>query len=70
MCEEILLSPIFEISKSKNFLDISKFNLIANKSKINCIALGGINSKNYKKIKMLKSKGFASISWAKKNGLR
>jgi len=70
MCEEVLLSPIFEISKSKNFLNISKFNLIAKKSKIDCIALGGINQKNYKKIKMLKSKGLASISWAKKNGLR
>ena len=70
MCDEIFLSPIFKTSKSENFLNISKFNLIANKSKIDCIALGGVNEKNYKKIKMLKSKGFASISWAKKNGLR
>ena len=34
------------------------------------IALGGINEKNYKKIKLLRTNGFASISWAKKNGLR
>ena len=33
------------------------------------IALGGINEKNYKKIKLLRTNGFASISWAKKNGL-
>ena len=33
------------------------------------IALGGINEKNYKKIKLLRSSGLASISWAKKNGL-
>ena len=33
------------------------------------IALGGINRKNYKMIKILRSNGFASISWAKKNGL-
>ena len=33
------------------------------------IALGGINQKNYKKIKLTKSFGFAGISWIKKNGL-
>ena len=69
-CKDIFLSPIFKVSKSKKFLDISKFNLIALNSKIECIALGGINNKNYKKIKLLRSSGFASISWAKKNGLR
>jgi thiamine-phosphate pyrophosphorylase len=69
-CNEIFLSPIFKTSKSKKFLDISKFNLIALNSKIECIALGGINHQNYKKIKLLRSSGFATISWAKKNGLR
>ena len=69
-CNEIFLSPVFKVSKSKKFLDISKFNLIALNSKIECIALGGINQKNFKKIKLLRSIGFASISWAKKNGLR
>ena len=68
-CGEVFLSPTFRVAKSKKFLGISKFNLIALNSNINCIALGGINQKNYKKIKLLKSKGFASISWAKKNGL-
>ncbi len=34
------------------------------------IALGGINEKNYKMIKLLRANGFASISWVKKNGLR
>jgi len=69
-CNEIFLSPIFKVNKSKKFLDVSKFNLIALNTKINCIALGGINQKNYKKIKLLSSNGFATISWAKKNGLR
>ncbi len=69
-CEEIFLSPIFKIYKSKNFLDIIKFNLIRLRCKSNLIALGGINEKNYKKLKLLQIKGFASISWAKKNGLR
>jgi thiamine-phosphate pyrophosphorylase len=39
-----------------------------NKTKF--VALGGVNEKNYKMIKLLRSNGFASISWAKKNGLR
>ena len=69
MCDEIFLSPIFKVNKSKKFLDISKFNLMTLNNKIDFIALGGINQKNYKKIKLLKSNGFASISWAKKNGL-
>ena len=34
------------------------------------IALGGINERNYQMIKLLRTNGFASISWAKKNGLR
>jgi len=38
--------------------------------KVNFIALGGINKKNYSTLKLLRSNGFASISWAKKNGLR
>ena len=29
-----------------------------------------INERNYKMIKLLRTSGFASISWAKKNGLR
>ena len=69
-CNEVFLSPIFKVNKSKKFLNVSKFNLITLNLKIDCIALGGINQKNYKKIKLLRSKGFASISWAKKNGLR
>ncbi len=69
-CDEIFLSPIFKTEKSKRFLDISKFNLIAINTNLDCIALGGINQKNFKKIKLLKTKGFATISWAKKNGLR
>ena len=68
-CEEIFISSIFQNKKSKNFLGISKFNLLANKTKRKIIALGGVNEKNYKKLKSTLSYGFASISWAKKNGL-
>ena len=69
-CSEIFLSPIFKVSKSKKFLGINKFNFMTLNKKAHFIALGGINEKNYKMIKLLKTNGFASISWAKKNGLR
>ena len=69
-CNEIFLSPTFRVYKSRSFLDVIKFNLIRIRCKSDLIALGGINEKNYKKLKLLKIKGFASISWAKKNGLR
>lgn len=65
-CKEIFLSPLFEVSKSKKFLDCVKFNLLTLKVESNFIALGGINEKNFKKIKLLKINGFASINWAKK----
>jgi len=32
--------------------------------------LGGINKKNYKKLRLTKIEGFAGITWIKKNGLR
>ncbi|AFS48095.1 Thiamine monophosphate synthase/TENI [alpha proteobacterium HIMB5] len=69
-CEEIFISSIFKIQKTKKILGIIKFNLLAVKSQKKIIALGGINEKNYKKLKTTNSLGFASISWAKKNGLR
>jgi len=68
-CSEIFLSPVFKVNKSKKFLGVSKFNLINLNTKADYIALGGINENNYKMIKLLRSHGFASISWAKKNGL-
>ncbi len=69
-CTEIFLSPIFRTNKSKKFLGIMKFNFIQLNVNSNFIALGGINQKNFKKLRTLKINGFASISWAKKNGLR
>src|SRR5210317_813618 len=45
-CKEIFLSPLFKISKSKNFLGITKFNLLTLRFGNNFIALGGINKKN------------------------
>jgi len=67
-CKEIFISPIFKTNKSKFFLETTKFNLMANLSKKNIIALGGINDLNFSKLYLTKSEGFASISWIKKNG--
>ena len=69
-CEEIFLSPIFKTDKYKNYLDTIRFNLQALDVKKDVIALGGINPNNLKKISLTKSKGIASISWIKKNGLK
>ena len=69
-CEEIFLSPIFKTDKHKNYLGTTKFNLQTLESKRDVIALGGINLKNIKKINLTKSRGIASISWIKKNGLK
>ncbi len=68
-CNEIFLSPVFKVYKSKKCLGINRFNLMSLNKKAYFIALGGINEKNYKMIKLLKINGFASISWSKKNGL-
>ena len=68
-CEEIFISSIFKNLKSNKFLGVIRFNLLAKSSLNKIIALGGINVTNYKKLNSPKSIGFASISWAKKNGL-
>ena len=64
----IFISPLFKIKKSAHFLGIIKFNLMSQKIKIATVALGGLNSKNIKKIKILKCFGFASISFIKNHG--
>ena len=69
-CSKIFLSPVFKTSKSKNFLSTTRFNLVTLDENSEFIALGGINEENYKKLNLLKVKGFASINWLKKNGLR
>ena len=68
-CEKIFISPIFKTEKNKKFLDTIRFNLLANQTKKKIVSLGGINSKNIRKIGLTKSCGIASISWIKKNGL-
>ncbi len=61
----IFLSPIFKTKKKDNFLDIIKFNNLSNFTKKPIIALGGLNNKNIKKLKMTNIFGIAGISHIK-----
>ena len=65
-CMAIFLSPIFFITKSKNFLGMHKFNYLSHRNKINFFALGGISDENIPKLKLLDIKGFGGISLFKK----
>ena len=67
-CTKIFLSPIFKTKKNKSYLGVTKFNIIKLITKKDIISLGGINSGNIKYLRMCRVKGFAGISWIKKNG--
>ena len=67
-CTKIFLCPIFRTKKNRTHLGVTKFNLIKLSTKKDIISLGGINEKNIKYLKMCNVKGFAGISWIKKNG--
>ena len=64
-CKIIFLSPLFKTYKLK-YLDIPKFNLIKMSFKKKFVALGGINIKNIRKIKMLDIYGISGIGMYKK----
>jgi len=63
----IFLSPLFITKKKNKFLGIQKFNKMASYTKKKVVCLGGIKKNNLKKIKLLNSYGFASISLFNKN---
>ena len=65
-CTAIFLSPVFNVKKSKNFLNVNKFNLISRANKINMFALGGITRKNLNKLRILNIRGFGGIDIFKK----
>ena len=65
-CKFIFISPIFKIQKKNYYLNLVKFNLLTLNIKSNFIALGGINSKNLNKLRMLNISGFAGISFFQK----
>ena len=65
-CNEIFLSPVFKVNKSKEFLGVNRFNFMTLNKKAYFIALGGINEKNYKMIKKLMSKWICLYQLGKK----
>ena len=67
-CKIIILSPIFFNKKYSinHILNIIKFNLTCLSWKIDICALGGINEKNIKKIKITKAKSIGIKSDVKK----
>jgi len=59
----IFLSSLFK--KNKNYLGINKFKSLSKLTSIKIVALGGISSKNIKKLKLVDCFGFAGISFFK-----
>ena len=59
--KRIFISSLFK--KNKNFLGINKFKSLAKLTKKRIVALGGISSKNKKKLSLLKQADFAGISF-------
>ena len=69
-CEIIFLAPLFKTKKSKNHLNIIKFNILTLSKKVKFVALGGIKKNNISKTKMLNICGISGISmFQKKTGL-
>jgi len=60
---ELFISSLFK--KKKTFLGINRFKKLLKLTKTPIIALGGINSKNISKLKLLNLKGFAGIRYFK-----
>ena len=61
--KKIFISPIFFTEKNRFYLGIYKFLKLKNITSKEIACLGGINKNNIKKIKMLKIKNVAGISF-------
>ena len=58
---KIFLSSLFK--KNKNFLGINRFKLLSKLTKKKIVILGGISTKNKKKLSLLNQSEFAGISY-------
>lgn len=63
--EIIFLSPLFMTKDYLSELGILRFNILSKLSNRKIIALGGINKKNIKKLKITNAYGFSGISYFK-----
>ena len=59
--DKIFLSSLFK--KNKNYLGINKFIILKRFTSKEVVVLGGISKKNLMKLKLLKTKSFAGISF-------
>ena len=60
--KEIFLLPLFK-DKKNNKLDIFRYLSLRKATNMKDIALGGINEKNFKRLKLVNPTGFAGISF-------
>jgi len=58
---KIFISSVFK--KNQNYLGLNKFRLTSNLTKKKVVALGGLSSKNIKKLRLVKNPEFAGISF-------
>jgi thiamine monophosphate synthase len=67
-CKIVILSRLFKTSyeNKKNYLGITKFNLMKKNFMIDLSPLGGINSRNLLKLNLVTSKGLCLLSEIKK----
>ena len=63
----IFMSPLYKSNKNKEYLGITKVNLIRKNFEEKFVALGGINNKNKSMLKLLNITGYAAISYFKIN---
>ena len=61
--EVIFISPLFKTKDYKNKLGVIKFNILSRFTKKKIIALGGINKKNIKILKITNAYGYSGISF-------
>ena len=59
----IFISPLFITKNYKRCLDIIRFNFLSRLTNKKVIALGGINKKNIKKLKITNAYGFSGITY-------
>ena len=62
------LASLFK--KKKTYLGLKRFKILESKTSLKTIALGGINKNNLKKLNLLNTYGFASISFFNKTKKR
>ena len=55
----IFISPLFKTKKYKKILGIIKFNILSKLTNKKIIALGGINTRNIKQLKMININGYS-----------